>query len=206
MRALAGLAAALLAGGCMGSGGVSTARTLDPGQHQVVAGLELGGAAVGYRRGLARGVEIDGKLTGLPAGEILTTAGLELSGKVQLYRGQRLELATGAGAGYWLIRSSGATWEAATVQIPLLVGVNLRGGRDQLVIGPRLGVQRWYSSGAMTVNLPFAGATVGYAWTANPRLTVFPEIGIMRSSVDLADVRPARLFHLGIAFLFGHAD
>lgn len=197
--------AALLAG-CTSAGGMTTARTLAAGQHQWVVSPELNPTpelGVGYRRGLGGEVEVGAKVTTLPAGEALTTFGAELAAKRRMIAGERFELAVGMGAGYRLIHSSGANWESGYVELPVLAGVNLRGGRDQLVFGPRLGYQRWYSSGSMPVDVPFAGLSAGYAWAANDRLTVFPELSLLRSPTPIRDEGRYVMFHFGVGFLWG---
>jgi hypothetical protein len=142
----------------------------------------------------------------LPLGQALTSVGGELSAKRELMRSGRLELAVLAGGGYRLITSSGAEWEAVYANLPLLVGINLR-GVDQLVFGPRVGWQRWYSTGARPVDIPQVGTTIGYAWAVRPNLTVMPELSWLYSPTEVNGMdKGTILFAAGIGFQFGHAD
>lgn len=199
-------AIAALSIGCASAGGMTTARTLERGQHQWMVAPELNPTpelGVGYRRGVGAAIEIGAQISALPAGDALTTFGAEIAARRQLLSGERFELAAGLGAGYRLIHSSGASWEAGTIELPVLAGVNLRGGRDQLVFGPRVGYQRWYSSGSMPVDVPFAGLSLGYAWAANARLTVFPELSVLRSPTPIADEGRYVMARFGVGFLWG---
>lgn len=198
--------AIVAASACTGAGQMTTARTLASGQHQWIVSPELNPTpeiGVGYRRGVGAEVEVGAKVTGLPAGEALTTFGAEIGAKRRLMAGERFELAVGLGAGYRLIHSSGANWESGYVELPLVAGVNLRRGRDQLVFGPKVGYQRWYSSGSMPVDVPFGGVALGYAWAANDRLTVFPELSLLRSPTPVQDEGRYVMFHFGVGFMWG---
>lgn len=202
MRALA--IAALLSG-CASAGGMTTARTLESGADQWMVAPELNPTpevGVAYRRGVGADLEVGGKVSTLPAGEVLTSFGAELSVKRGLWRSGRLELAAGLGAGYRLIHSSGATWEAGTLEVPLLAGINVRRGLDQIVLGPRVGYQRWYSSGSMPVDIPYLGLSAGYAWQATGKLTVFPELGVTKSSTRLQNQDRHTMLRFGIGFIW----
>jgi hypothetical protein len=215
--ALVGLALAAGAG-CAAVTTMETARSLPPGQMQYAIGPEINGGgmrdkrakvgipevAVGARRGVGAGVEVIGKLMVLPLGQALTSIGGELAVKVQLHRGDRLEIAALAGGGYRTISSSGARWEGIYANTPLLFGINVR-QRDQIVLGPRVGWQRWYSSGARPVDVPQAGTSIGYAWGVRPSLTVMPEVSWLYSPTGAAGRENGSvLFTAGVGFLFGH--
>jgi hypothetical protein len=193
------------AAGCASAGGMTTARTLQAGADQWMVAPELNPTpeiGVGYRRGVGAEIEVAAKVSTLPAGEALTSLGAELSARRQIWTSGRLELAAGVAAGYRLIHSSGATWEAGYGELPVLVGINVRRGLDQLVIGPRVGYQRWYSSGSMPVDLPYWGASIGYAWAATRSLTVFPELALTRSTTLVQSRDRHRMVRFGVGFLF----
>jgi hypothetical protein len=206
----------VLATGCAGVSTLGTPKSLAKGQEQYVVAPELNGGgprrtpvpapemSFGYRRGVGHGVEIDGKLSSLPLGKAFSTLGVEVVGKYQFYDEGRLTMSVALGTGYRLIHSMSATWEGIYGNLPLLVGVRLR-DRDQLVFGPRVGVQEWYSSGAHPVTIPFGGMSVGYAWAATENLTVFPELSWMLSPTTFQD-RPegTSMATFGVGFLFGH--
>ena len=106
------------------------------------------------------------------------------------------------GAGYRYLSSSGAIWEGAYASAPLLFGINVR-ERDQVVLGVRGGWQRWYSSGAHTVDVPQVGASLGYRWAATARLTVLPEVSWMYTPVHLGGIESQTyLLHFGVGFFF----
>lgn len=209
--------AVIAASGCAAVTTMQTARSLPAGKTQVVIGPELNGGGVregngkiaipelasSLSVGVGHGVEVRGKAMVLPLGQALTSVAGEVSAKVALVSGERTELATGLGGGYRVLSSSGATWESVSVNLPLLVGINLRGGRDQLVLGPRVGWQRWYSTGARPVDVPQVGTTIGYAWAVRPTFTVMPELSWLYSPVEVNGMDGGTaLFSFGIGFVF----
>ena len=214
MRALALLAVA----GCASYGTMTTARTLPPGTTQATAALELDGAgvveddaripsptlAVAVRRGVARDLDVGAKLSVLPLDEVLETIGVEAQARWR-FRGdasRRLELAVAPTAGWRGVSSSGARWDAAHAVVPVIVGLNLGARRHQLFLSPKVGWQRWWSAGAMPVDLPFAGAGIGFAWRVRDDLTLVPELSALQSPTSLRGSDGMALVHLGIGLVW----
>ena len=103
-----------------------------------------------------------------------------------------------------LISSSGAQWEAVYANLPVLFGINVRGD-DQIVIGPRIGISRWYSSGSRAVSMPQIGSSLGYAWAVRRSLTIIPEVSWLYSPVPFQGRESGTaLVTASIGFLFGH--
>jgi hypothetical protein len=220
--ALRGRAAALgivlggAAAGCTAMGTIKTAGTVPRGQTQVVAAIEGNGGApvelpvkpllpemvVGVRRGLTERLEIGGKLTTLPLGRRVTTAGLEGAVKVQLRRrpDARLEIALAPTAGFRWISSSGAAMQVSYAAVPLILGYNV--GRHQIVLAPEAGLQLWTSAGAGEIWAPVGGLTLGFVWRIGQRFALVPEATAYRSPVAIDYSRGTMMIHLGIGMLY----
>jgi hypothetical protein len=216
--ALAGLVslAALDGGGCTAMSTIKTATTVPPGQTQVVGAIEANGGAplelpvkpllpelaIGLRRGLTDRVEVGGKLTTLPLGRAVTTAGLEGHVKVQLRRvpWSRFKLAVGPAAGFRWIASSGAAMQVTYATVPLLVGIDV--GRHQIVVAPEAGLQLWTSAGSNEVWAPMLGLSLGFVWRIGQRFALVPEAAAYRTDVKIDYSRGSQMFHLGIGFLY----
>src|SRR5687767_1632927 len=159
---------------------MTTARPVEPGASQVTTSLELDGVGVvetpvriplpaltvNVHRGVREDVDVGGKLSILPLGDAGTALGFEGQGRWRFVGDEhaRVELAFAPSAGWRGIESSGARWDAAHVVAPLVAGVNLGARRHQLYLAPKVGWQRWWSAGAMPIDVPFGGVTVGFAW------------------------------------------
>jgi hypothetical protein len=197
---------------------METASVLPNGKQQYVIGPELNGGGMadndqkigvpevsfGYRRGLGHRLEVDSKLMVLPLGEVITSLGAEAAIKVQLYASDRFEIATLVGGGYRMMSSSGARWESIYANLPVLFGINVRDA-DQIVIGPRVGISRWYSTGARPVNVPQIGSSIGYAWAVRKSLTIIPEVSWLYSPVSFQGRDSgSELVTASLGFLFGH--
>jgi hypothetical protein len=200
-------------------GSMSTYRTtnLAPrGETQWVFGAQASGAAfssdergaapvpelaIAARRTVHERVEVQANGTLLPI-KRAWTGSLELAGKLRIGRRGRWSLAVGAGAGYRLAESGGAVIEGANVSAPLIAGIEL--GRHQLVLSVIAGYQRWWSSGAHPVGVPFVGDSVGFLWRVGKRWAVLPEAGIAWTPTRNFMTDDSRLFHVGIAFVRSH--
>jgi hypothetical protein len=168
--------------------GLQVAGTSEKGQDDQQAAAPLPEVAIAARRG-----------TILPLRQ-LTTGSLELAGKVRLLEEGRWSLAAGAGAGYRLAETGGAYIEGVYASAPLIGAVEL--GRNQLVLSVVGGYQRWYSSGARPVGIPFIGDSIGFVWQLGQSWALLPEAGIAWSSTPNAMSDSSRLFHLGVAVLW----
>jgi hypothetical protein len=212
----AALLALALTSGCASYTTFKTARTLPPGRSRVVVATQLQGAGttdgqsapmpelvLGVRRGLSHRLEVDATGTLLPLGDYLTAASAEVSGKRQLWESAdgRWSIAAGAGLGYRITTSSGAVFEAVHFALPLMLGWNI--GPHQLVLSPTVGAQRWYGTGAVPVNLPFAGASLGFSWQVSRRVALMPEATWAESSARNYMTSNSRLFHVGLAVVIG---
>jgi hypothetical protein len=164
-----------------------------------VGGAPLPELAIGARRGFADRYELQANGTMLPIKQLMTGS-LELAGKVRLAQHGRWSLATGAGVGYRIGESGGAIVEGAYASAPIIGGVEL--GRHQLVISVTGGFQRWYSSGAQRVDVPFLGDSIGFLWQLTDHWALLPEAGSAWTPTANFMTDSSRLFHVGIAVLW----
>jgi hypothetical protein len=163
------------------------------------AGVPLPELAVAARRGVGDRYEVqaNGTLLALEQGR---TGSLELGGKMRLLSEGRWSLAVGAAAGYRIAESGGAIIEGAFVSAPVIAGVEL--GRHQLVVSVNGGYQRWYSSGARPVDVPFVGESIGFLWQIGRRWAVLPEMGSAFTPTKNMVTDDSRLFHVGVALIW----
>ena len=206
----AALVTAVLAlGGCGSYATYKTTRIAPPGTTQFLFGAQVAGVravdrgiaplpelAIAARRGFGGRYEVQANGTLFPIARA-ATGSLELAGKVRLVARGRWSLAAGAGAGYRIAESSGAIIEGVYGSVPLIGGVDL--GRHQLVVGITGGYQRWYSSGAAPVSVPFLGQSIGFLWQIGERWAVLPEVGTAWTPTPNFMLTDSRLFHVGIA-------
>jgi hypothetical protein len=214
--ALVAASLAALAGGCTAMSTIKTATTVPRGVNQYIFALEGNGGApmefpvkpllpelvAGLRRGLTERVEVGGKLTTLPLGRAVTTAGLEGEVKVQLRRrpDSRIELALGPAAGFRYVYSSGASMQVTYATVPLLCGINV--GRHQIVVSPEAGLQLWTSAGSTPIWAPMGGLTLGFVWRLGQRFALVPEVSAYRTPVAIDYSRGSQMIHVGIGFLY----
>jgi len=155
--------------------------------------------AVAARRGVGDRYEVQANGT-LLALKQARTGSLELGGKMRVLAEGRWSLAVGAAAGYRIAESGGAIIEGAFVSAPVIGGVEL--GRHQLVVSVNGGYQRWYSSGARPVDVPFVGESLGFLWQVSKRWALLPEVGSAYTPVKNLMNDDSRLFHVGIAAMW----
>jgi len=63
------------------------------------------------------------------------------------------------------------------------------------------GYQRYYSSGARPVGVPFLGQSLGFLWQFKRRWALLPELGSARTTTPNFMTDETRLFHAGIALV-----
>lgn len=202
----------LLAGACGSYSTYRTTRLAAPGRTELLAGVQVAGfhapdgagapmpeLALAARRGLGDRYEVqaNGTLLALKQGR---TGSLELGGKMRVLADGRWSLAVGAAAGYRIAESGGAIIEGAFVSAPVIGGVEL--GRHQLVVSVTGGYQRWYSSGARPVDVPFVGPSLGFLWQIKDRWALLPEIGSAYTPMKSTMSDESRLFHAGVAVVW----
>jgi hypothetical protein len=189
-----------------------TTRLASTSKTEILVGAQVAGAsapeggaaplpelALAARRGVGDRYEVQANGT-LLALKQARTGSLELGGKVRLAAAGRWSLAAGAAAGYRIGESGGAIIEGAYVSAPLIGGVEL--GRHQLVLSVTGGYQRWYSSGARPVDVPFIGESLGFLWQVGRRWALLPEVGAAYAPVKNIMTDDSRLFHAGVAVLW----
>jgi hypothetical protein len=208
--------ASLAGGACTAMSTIKTADTVPAGKNQFVSALEANGGApielpvkpllpefvFGLRRGLTDRLDVGVKLTTLPLGHRITTAGLEGQVKVQLRRvpGSRYKLALGPAAGFRWISSAGAAMQVSYLTLPFITGIDV--GRHQIVIAPEAGVQLWTSAGANEVWAPMLGLSLGFVWRISPHFALVPEVAAYRSTVRIDYSEGSQMFHVGIGCLY----
>ena len=191
------LASALAA--CAPPLGLQRARVLAPSASQLAGGLELGlvtpdlgpennakipwlNLSAGYRRGIADGVEVGGRVM-MVGVRGFTSLGVAGDVKLQLLAsgdpGRGTDMATGAVLAYQQIRLGGTPWHLSSIAFPLLIGHNL--GRHQFVWGPRLAYELWTGEGQDPIHLFYAGASAAFAWRVGDSLELVPELAILYS-------------------------
>jgi hypothetical protein len=202
--------------GCTAMSTVKTATTVPRGETRMIAAIEGNGGApmelpvkpllpeavIGVRHGASDRVDVGVKLTTLPLGRRVTTAGLEAQIKLSLRRrdDSRLQLALGPAAGFRWVSSSGAAMQVSYATLPVIFGINV--GRYQIVVAPEAGMQLWTSQGASKVWAPVAGLTLGFVWRIGERFTLIPEATAYRSPVAINYSRGTMMIHLGVGMLF----
>jgi hypothetical protein len=207
----------LLLGGCASYGTMTTARPVAAGRSQVTTSLELDGIGVvenparvplpsltvDIHRGLRDDLDVGGKLSILPGGEMLTGIGAEgqLRWRFVGDEHRRWEIAVAPSAGWRSIESSGARWDAAHAVVPVVIGLNLGARRHQLYLAPKAGWQRWWSDGSMPVDVPFSGVGLGFAWRVRRNVTVLPEISVLRTPTSLDNSEGAGILNAGIGLM-----
>ncbi len=210
MRALA-IVVALLAG-CGSYATYRTTRIAKPGQTDWLFGAQASGAiavdggaaplpelAVAARRAVHERVEVQLNATMLPIRQ-LRTSSIELGGKARVLEHGRWSLAAGAATGYRYMESGGAIIEGVHVAVPVILGVDL--GRHQLVWSVVGGYQRYYSSGARPVEVPFVGQSIGFLWQINPRWALLPELFTGYTPTRNFMTDETRLFDVGLAVVY----
>jgi hypothetical protein len=215
MKPLRSLLVVLLAWPVAACGSYSTYRTTrlaSTSKTELLFGAQVAGVrapegaaaplpelAVAARRGVGDRYEVqaNGTLLALKQGR---TGSLELGGKMRVLAEGRWSLAVGAAAGYRIAESGGAIIEGAFVSAPVIGGVDL--GRHQLVVSVNGGYQRWYSSGARPVDVPFIGQSIGFLWQIKRRWALLPEVGSAYTPVKNLMADDSRLFHVGVAAIW----
>jgi len=210
--------AALLAG-CGSYSTYRTTRIAKPGKTDYLFGAQASGAmavagldaghggtvaplpefAISARRAVHERIEVQANGTMLPIKQ-LRTGSIELAGKARLFEHGRWSIAAGAAAGYRLAESGGAIVEGVHVAAPVIFGVDL--GRHQLVWSVVGGYQKWYSSGAHPVEVPFIGQSIGFLWQFKNRWALLPEAGSAYTPTRNFMTDETRLFHFGIAVVY----
>lgn len=209
MRALALIA---ILAGCGSYSTYRTTRIAKPGKTDWLFGAQASGAmavdgavaplpefAVAARRAVHERVEVQVNATSLPIRQF-RTGSLELASKARVWEHGRWSVAAGAAAGYRIAESGGAIVEGVHVAVPLIAAVDL--GRHQLVWSLVGGYQRWYSSGARPVEVPFLGDSLGFLWQINDRWALLPEAGVAWTSTRNFMTDETRLFHMGLAVVY----
>jgi hypothetical protein len=212
MRALIVL---ILAAGCGSTSTYRTTRIAKPGKTDWLFGAQAAGAiavagpdnkiapmpelALAARRAVHEKIEVQANTTSLLLKQF-RTGSLELAGKARVFESGRWSIAVGAAAGYRIAESGGAIVEGAHVAVPAILGIEL--GRHQLVYSIAGGYQRWYSSGARPVGIPFLGQSLGFLWQIGKRWALLPEVGQAATTTKNFMTDETRLFHLGIAVMY----
>ena len=212
MKALLVLLLVAPAAACGSYSTYRTTRLASTSKTEILVGAQVAGAsspeggaaplpelALAARRGVGDRYEVQANGT-LLALKQARTGSLELGGKVRVLSHGRWSLAAGAAAGYRIGESGGAIIEGAYVSAPLSGGIDL--GRHQLVLSVTGGYQRWYSSGARPVDVPFVGESIGFLWQIGRRWALLPELGTAYTPVKNMMTDDSRLFHAGVAVLW----
>jgi hypothetical protein len=211
MKALLVMLALALAG-CGSYSTYRTTRIAKPGKTDWLFGAQASGAAavdgsvapmpefaIAARRAVHERIEVQGNATSLPIKQF-RTGSFELAGKARVFEHGRWSVAAGAAAGYRIAESGGAIVEGVHVALPVIGGVDL--GRHQLVWSIVGGYQKWYSSGARPVEVPFLGQSIGFLWQINDRWALLPEAGSAYTTTRNFMTEEPRLFHLGLAVVY----
>ncbi|MDP2311368.1 MAG: hypothetical protein Q8P41_00570 [Pseudomonadota bacterium] len=194
---LLGIAAMVLgsgAGGCATVGTVQTARPIAPGSVQV--GLEPGlwgvegrgwlpTANVAVRYGLGRRFDVGARLG---AGGIGASAKVALTDPDEQVVASLAPMVGGFGVALF-----GVGTKAVHAQLPLIVGVGMRGGHE-LVVAPK--IVAWHLSGSAGLagarsTVVGAGGTIGVSLRVAPGVRLLPEIGMVQPVYGKASTRIA---------------
>lgn len=194
--------------GCASTSGLGTARTIDQHDVQYVIAQEGGWVQshplqtplvrqdVGVRYGITDDLEVGATIGGWAF--IAYWSHVQYDLKYQLHSGPRLDVAVDAAVAHdWF--SVGKTYgQAATVQVPLLVGIRTK--RDhEWVLTPRLVYQHTWSKGSAPVDKLLVGQSVGFAWHTGP-LTIYPNVGVLWSTNPADAAGGMRVLQYGVGF------
>ena len=198
--------------GCGSYSTYRTTRIAKPGKTDWLFGAQAAGAiavdggvapvpefAIAARRAVHERIELQANATTLPIRQF-RTGSFELAGKARILERGRWSLAVGGAAGYRIAESGGAIVEGVHLAAPVIGGVDL--GRHQLVWSIAGGYQRWYSSGARPVGIPFLGQSIGFVWHLRGRWALLPEMGSAWTPTRNFMTEETRLFHVGIAVMY----
>ena len=208
MKALA----LLLLVGCGSYSTYRTTRIAKPGKTDWLFGAQASGAiavdggtaplpefAIAGRRAVHEKIEVQINATSLPIRQF-RTGSLELAGRARVCEHARWSIAVGAAAGYRIAEAGGAIVEGVHAAVPVIGGVDL--GRHQLVWSIVGGYQKWYSSGARPVEVPFLGDSLGFLWQFGKNWALLPEAGIAWTPTRNFMTEETRLFHVGVAVVY----
>lgn len=205
----------LVLAGCPSISTLGLARTLDKGETQVAVSPGSYGAAtaatgtsglaavpqveVAARYGVTDTFELGGKAWFL---------GASFDGKFSLVRSNGesgLDLAINPGVGFLSATASGdlsGSVGVLTLYLPLLVGLNF--GGHQLVLGPKV-IDQVYFSGGQATNVLFAGSSIGFAIKIGDGFRLLPELSVAYPlTVNTTGTGVSGLiYQANLAFLFG---
>jgi hypothetical protein len=198
--------------GCGSFSTYRTTRIAKPGKTDWLVGAQAAGAmstdgqiapmpelAIAARHAVHERVELQANATSLVIRQF-RTGSFELAGKARVFAHGRWSLAVGAAAGYRIAETGGAIVEGVHAAVPLIAGIDL--GRHQLVYSIVGGYQKWYSSGANPVEVPFVSNSIGFLWVLNDRWALLPEAGSGWTPTRNYMTDDTRLFHLGLAVMY----
>ncbi len=214
------LAVLLLGPGCASQAGLGRATTLSPGVYQFTPTVEATLVSVkndatstttapwltpgvGYHRGVTDRLELGARAWAFGLTNYLTTAGLALDGKFQLFKGVAWHIAVALSLKYHAVALADSPWHIVAVEVPVLFGLNL--GPHQLVLGMRVVDQLLTGQGTNPVNTAWVGAHLGVAIRVHPSAELMPELGVLYSPVRFnGETRDeqrtgASVLHLGLS-------
>ncbi len=189
---------ALVASGCASQSGLGRATTLAPGVSQFTPGVEGTLVSVrtaentnvpapwlllglGYRHGVTEWLELGGRVWGFGWPHYLTSVGVALDAKLQLYKGTRWHIALAPSVKYHAVALGDSPWNIGVLELPVLFGLNF--GLHQLVLGVRVTDTLLTGLGTNPVNSVWVGTHVGVSFRAGRRVELMPELGILYSPV-----------------------
>lgn len=225
---LLALALACVAGvGCASGTGIGMARTLEPGEHRLGGGLELGlGLAstsptydiplpwpqlvIGYRGGLSKRVDLGARGWGFGLRGFRTFGG-EVDVKIALKKAASVEdgvdVTLDPRLSYHQAAIGRSPLHALSIRLPLLIGVNTGGG-DQFVLGPSIMETVVLGPDLHPIDYLGGGVSVGYGVSVAEGIRVLPEVAMSYSPVSFngtledQDRRGLTTLHLGFSVTY----
>ena len=216
------LACLVLAAGCGSLSPLGTARTLSPGKIVWSSGVNFVGTPtgredapgsgsqmeVGFSAGLSSRLELGIRAFGVPATREWMW-GLDTQLKVQLVRSKNrnrgVNLALAPRASFQQLGTAGATWEAATTHLAVMVGINLPGG-NEVVISPQIGGLFLMDRETEAVEALVGGGSIGFAWKVAHCVTLMPNLTILYSTLRMDDHRNVWFYRVSLLFMLGERD
>jgi hypothetical protein len=178
---------ATLLGGCATFGTMQTAETVGRGRVQMglepsvwqvgvegAGSLALPSVGVSARVGITDTVDIGGRIG---------SSGPEVMAKVQVTDPERTDLAVSVAPSVaaFGIGVSGVSTTYVAVQVPVLVGLAV--GPHQVVLGPKVHVSSSFarvSDSTASAQLVGIGSSFGFAARLGPRITLLPEVALVK--------------------------
>jgi len=162
----------------------------------------------GFSAGLSRRLEIGARAFGVP-GRREWSWGFDTQLKIQLRRAETpnsgVDVALAPRAAFEQLGTGGATWEAVSTYLAVMIGINLTGG-NQIVLSPQVGGLFLFDRGTKPVEALQAGATLGFSWRVARCITLMPNITVLYSTLHVDERDDVWFYRVSLLFMLGERN